>query len=214
MLPDDVFGLQWLFGCPDELFCALAATSNLACDIESDPLAHTSLGLLPHYEYRASDLHAHISSFTPTLPSRLRGTGTHNAARTAVQELWRQTAYILYYQTIGYAAEHRSMQSALREFRELCRIIELGLPALLYGSLALPLFLAATVAVTPEDRNDLRLRHAGQYSDSTRAFLTDAQPCLKWLGIGTGIGFWRSFGVTALPKASKRTGGRCEQDAN
>jgi hypothetical protein len=206
----EVFGLQWLLGCPDEIFCGMAAVSNLAADIQSDPFARTETGLSSQYAIRACLILEHINSFNPSLCSLLRGTGLHNAARTAVQELWRQTALIHYYQAVdGLSAEDERVQNCLLEFCDICRVIELGLPALFYAPLTLPLFLAGTIAIDPLHRNELRNKHAGALAlfCLLRNLNTWQQLSLKWQDTEMATVFWKRCGATASQRGSKWIGG-------
>ncbi|GAA5865220.1 hypothetical protein JCM8547_008319 [Rhodosporidiobolus lusitaniae] len=159
--PTMVCGVEWLFGCPDILMCTLAATSNLAVDIRSDPAAYTSSGILAsHYAARAASLLNTLQSYNPRLRAHLRGPSLYNTARIAVQETWRQAALIHYHQTISrLPADDPVLQGCLVSLLDVYDVVEKGLPALLMGPVTVPLFLASSVALTPQHQYKLRLRH-------------------------------------------------------
>ncbi|GAA6025226.1 hypothetical protein JCM10207_001409, partial [Rhodosporidiobolus poonsookiae] len=159
--PSMVYGIEWLFGCPDTLMCALASISNLADDVRSDPTAYIADGVLAeHYTTRARALLSTVQSYNPRLRAHLRGSGLYNTARIAAQETWRQAALIHYHQVIdGLPADSPVLQARLESLLEVYGIVEQGLPALLIGPMTVPLFLASTIAVKPHHQHRLRNRH-------------------------------------------------------
>jgi hypothetical protein len=152
-------------GCPDVISVALANISNLASELSSVSAAGTSKHILaPAYESRAKSIWLMIASFSPSIPPSLRGTSLYNSTRVAIQELWRQTAQIHYYQAIYQRRpSDPALQACLAQVFGLCDIIDFGLPGLLYGPLALPIFLAGTIAIEPNQQKRIRQRLSALY---------------------------------------------------
>lgn len=73
----------------------------------------------------------------------------------ASQEAWRQAALIHYYSSIyrGSDAFEHATQAASRQILALFPVTQLGKPHRLFGMHGLPIFMAATVADTKEDRS-------------------------------------------------------------
>lgn len=112
-----------------------------------------------------------IANFTIDIGDLGKGDGPQNAARgescdaslgvlgrlalmpAAVQEIWRQTAYIHIYISVFHKGPlYKPLKDALAQNLKLYSMVELGLPILLRGALPLPIFLTATVAISDEDR--------------------------------------------------------------
>ncbi|BGP44240.1 hypothetical protein JCM10450v2_000051 [Rhodotorula kratochvilovae] len=159
--PSEVTGIEWLFACPDVIMCSMASISNLACDIRADPSAYDSTGQLAlQYAMRRDLLFDTITSYTPRLKPHLRGSAFHNVTRIAAQEVWRAAALIHFHQVLyALPAEHDTLQRILASFFEVYAVVEQGLPALLMGPMAVPMFLASTIATTPDAQYRLRRRH-------------------------------------------------------
>ncbi|ORY86693.1 fungal-specific transcription factor domain-domain-containing protein [Leucosporidium creatinivorum] len=158
--PSTVVGVEWLFACPDIIFVAMASTSNLAADIREDSAAFIAGQLAPHYSARRDHIFSTLHNYTPRLTPCLRGSSFYNVTRIAAQEVWRQAALIHFHQVLaGLPAEHPTLQDCLKSLLSVYAIVEQGLPALLCGPMTVPMFLASTIAVTPQDQNRLRRRH-------------------------------------------------------
>jgi hypothetical protein len=68
---------------------------------------------------------------------------------------WRQGIH--FHQALQcHRADHPHVQSALRTILKLLKVVELELEPSLHGPLALPIWLAATVALSDEDRQQCR----------------------------------------------------------
>jgi hypothetical protein len=82
-----------------------------------------------------------------------------SVARLAALEVWRHAALIHMYRSVHRTGPlHPSVRNALAQILALSKTLDLAAPDMLHGTLACPLFLAATVAVTPEDRAACRKR--------------------------------------------------------
>jgi hypothetical protein len=76
---------------------------------------------------------------------------------TKFQSRWRQGTYIHFHQALlCHRSDHPHVQAALRTILKLLKVVELELEPSLHGPLALPIWLAATVALTEDDRRDCR----------------------------------------------------------
>ncbi|KAI5480094.1 hypothetical protein MNV49_001754 [Pseudohyphozyma bogoriensis] len=153
-----VRGLEWLFGSPDVFMCALAAISNLGASLRED----LNGVLSPDGLIEKQRIFDRITTYNPQLRSHLRGSSFYNVARIAAQEVWRQSCLIHYYQVLeGLLPESPVLQTVLQNLLQVYSVVEQGLPALLIGPMTLPLFLASTIAITPEQQHRLRGRHDG-----------------------------------------------------
>ncbi|KAI5480090.1 hypothetical protein MNV49_001750 [Pseudohyphozyma bogoriensis] len=145
----------------DILFCAIAACSNLAQNIADDSAGASEPPFIsPHHLAEKQQILDRINNLTPQLRPFLKGSGFYNVARIAAQEVWRQTALIHYHQVLDHLApDHPVMQTCLENFLKVYTVVEQGLPGLLIGPMTLSLFLASTVAITPQQQYRLRGRH-------------------------------------------------------
>lgn len=78
-------------------------------------------------------------------------------AASAVQEVWRQAALIHLYQSIFHSpADYPPLQACLHQILQLAKVIDISGPLRLETILALPVFLAATLAISEKDRQACR----------------------------------------------------------
>ncbi|KAM0754649.1 hypothetical protein T439DRAFT_118480 [Meredithblackwellia eburnea MCA 4105] len=143
-------------GVPDQLVVSLADISNLSLAMPGEEWSS------PQFQQQASTILSSLTSFTPSFIS----SGLNSVvpvARIAFQEIWRQTGLLYFHQRIGRLAPgHAAIASAMRQILQLAETLERSMSD--YHSLVqlgLPFFLAATVAVAPEERAACRARMTG-----------------------------------------------------
>jgi hypothetical protein len=214
--PSTVVGVEWLFACPDIILVAMATTSNLAADIRADSTAFIGGQLAPHFSAQPDQIFSTLCNYNPRLTPCLRGSSFYNVTRIAAQEVWRQAALIHFHQVLaGLPAEHPTLQDCLKSLLSVYAIVEQGLPALLCGPMTVPMFLASTIAISPQDHNRLRRRHEGELScfgwllslfRCTEILPSQQQLCMSTSVRETVTDSLRSSGATASPTASKWIG--------
>ena len=159
-------GLEYTNSCPDVITVWLAETSNLRAAIDAQPT--TSMGLSTECKARAADILQAVTNFRPSVAPTSSDAPNDSLAlikRVAIAELWRCTALIHFHQAIHrtFAASHPDLSPLLERSLKLCQIIDSASPGCcsFLGPLALPVFLAASVAVTEVDRAACRERLKG-----------------------------------------------------
>lgn len=132
-------------------------------DLTSRPTRHT---LSENYEYRAKQIKQSIVSFIPNILEEENedydGDSLSSIASITVQECWRQAALIHFYQSLYLQQpDYPPLQQCLRAVLRLCKVLELTGPVKLDSMTSLPVFLASTLAITPEDRQECLSRLDG-----------------------------------------------------
>lgn len=145
--PPDV-GLEWLSGCPDTLAITLARISNLR---------HSNLSQFNKL-VEATRIEQTVLSWSG-LPQ-----GTNRSlqvvSRMAVQEIWRHTALLYLHQAIYKSnAEHCTVQNSMKQIIRLSSTFKAGQNPDCF--LAVPYFIAASFAISPQNRSYLRTRLLG-----------------------------------------------------
>ncbi|KAF8705296.1 hypothetical protein RHS03_05300, partial [Rhizoctonia solani] len=136
------YGFQWLQGVPDQLVLLFAWINTLyACHG-----ANVEPGLLAKIEYDLSKIRIPlVESNDPVL----------RLGRTAVQEGWRQVAYIYLYMTLhGVSARDSRVVQARRTFMRLVDVTRQGVNP--DGFMMIPMIIVGIVCIKRRDRDTAR----------------------------------------------------------
>lgn len=133
-------------GLPDAIVILLAEITNLCADVCTNSLSPAAI------KERADELEAALRAWTPTPPAM----GVEASAlisRTIAGELWRLSALVLLYQSVHrVGALHPVLRRAQAEILTLLASVTQLPNGDLWGFIALPSFLAATLSVAEADR--------------------------------------------------------------
>jgi hypothetical protein len=143
---------KWVIGCPDSIFVAFSRVAEIRATID-----HASDSLPLESVREAETLEMLIRSHRPEIYADADSIAS--VAHLAALEVWRHAALIHLYRAVYRTGPlHPVVRNALAQILALSKTLELAAPDMLHGTLACPLFLAATVAVAPLDRAACRKR--------------------------------------------------------
>lgn len=159
-------GTEFTNGSIDTVNCLISDISTFRFMLDRDISSRIGVDTLNSvYQAKANAILHNLRIFTPVISPEDADPETdsiENVATVAVQEVWRQAALIHFYQSVYRCpATHAPLQACLQQILHLGKIIEMTGPILLEALLSLPLFLAASVAVTKTDRQACRNRLNG-----------------------------------------------------
>lgn len=138
----------------------MSEISALKFLLDRDANARSKDGLNPMYQPKADEIMKKIEAnpaiwVEPDIIDTEDGLDSvQHVSSIASQEAWRQAALLHYYHSLYRDAEsvENAKQAACRQILTLFPTTQLGKPHRLYGMHGLPIFMAATVANTAEDR--------------------------------------------------------------
>lgn len=153
--------LQFSVGNSDAVLCIMAEISAFRFMLDRDPTARDSAGHLHQmYQSKAADILRRLQDNpgvrldSEAIDSEEALDSVQHVASIAAQEAWRQGALIHYYQCIYRSAEPyaATLQICCRQILQLFPVTQMGSPHRSFMLYGLPVFMAATVAISPEDR--------------------------------------------------------------
>lgn len=155
--PDRAFSV----GCSDPIMCVMSEICAFKFLLDRDANSRWPEGLNPLYQPKADEILKQIEGnpaiwAEPDFIDSEDGLDSvQHVASIASQEAWRQAALIQYYDSLyrGLDKFEAAKQIACRQILTLFPTTQLGKPHRLFGMHGLPIFMAATVADTQEDKS-------------------------------------------------------------